>query len=158
MKKHALYQLGIAIMSVYSFFAVSWLSFASSYFDILTDNDQEVVVTNDITGDPLRQGASNPNNGINGLYNNGTITTFLQAQNDTIAFIQNILNWALWLVGLVALIYLLYNGFLMVTAAGDDGQFKKWAKAARTAVIALIGLGVSALVVNLILYLIAQIL
>jgi hypothetical protein len=59
------------------------------------------------------------------LYNNGNITTFLQAQNDTIAFIQNLINWALGLVGLVALIYLLYNGFLMVTAAGDDGQFKK---------------------------------
>ena len=61
MKKHTLYQLGVAIMSVYSFFAVSVPSFASSYYDILTDNDQQAVVTNDITGDPLRQGASNPN-------------------------------------------------------------------------------------------------
>lgn len=144
-------------MSVSLFFGLSTATFASSYYDILTDNDQEAVVTNDITGDPLRQGASNPNGWINGLYSNGNITTFLQAQNDTVAFVQNLINWALGLVGLVALIYLLYNGFLMITAAGDDGQFKKWAKAARTAVIALIGLGVSALIVNLILYLIAQI-
>ncbi len=146
------------VATVSTFFAVSAVTFGYSYYDKLTQDDQSVVVTNDISGDPLRHGASNPNNGINGLYSRGTITNFLQAQNDTIAFIQNIINWALSIVGLVALIYLLYNGFLMVTAAGDDGQFKKWAKALRTSAIALIWLGVSAFIVNLILYLIAQIL
>lgn len=48
-------------MSISLFFGLSTATFASSYYDILTDNDQEAVVTNDITGDPLRQGASNPN-------------------------------------------------------------------------------------------------
>jgi len=129
----------------------------AGYYDSLTKNDQNVITTNDITQDPFRQGAYNPGSNVKWLYGNGQITTFLQAQNQTIAYIQNIVNWTLSIIWLVALIYLLYNGFLMVTSAGDEWQFKKWFAALKTAAIALVGIGLSALVVNLILYLIARI-
>ena len=46
----------------------------------------------------------------------------------------------------------------MATAAGDVAKFKSAAQALRFATIALIGIAVSAFVVNLILYLIAKIL
>ncbi|MEI7557973.1 MAG: hypothetical protein WCJ45_03990 [bacterium] len=39
--------------------------------------------------------------------------------------IKNIVNYALGMVALVALIYLIYHGFLILTAAGDDTQYKK---------------------------------
>lgn len=131
-------------------------TFAVDLMDRLTNNDQTVVQTNDIV-DPLRDGANNPGQWVEGLYYNGKIFSFMQAQNETLAFIQRMVNWSLSVVGLVALIYLLYHGFLMVTAAGDDAQFKKGAKAARTAVTAIIWIWLSALIVNFILYIIGAI-
>jgi threonine/homoserine/homoserine lactone efflux protein len=62
----------------------------------------------------------------------------LQAENQTLAFIQKMVNYFLSVVGLIALIYLLYHGFQMVTAAGDDAKFKSGAKALRSATIAII--------------------
>ena len=38
----------------------------------------------------------------------------------------------------------------MVTAAGDDGKYKKWFTIVKQAVVGLILIGVSALIVNLI--------
>ena len=119
--------------------------------DKLTDNDQEVLVTNDIN-DPFRDWANNPAEQVDNLYYNWQINTFLQAQNETLGFIQRMINWALSVLGVIALVYLLYHGFLMVTAAWDDAQYKKWAKAVRAAFIALVWIWLSALVVNFILY------
>lgn len=128
------------------------------YFDRFTQNDQKVVVTDDIDGDPFREWAANPAWWVNGLYNQGKIWSFFEAQNQTINFIQNIVNWSLSIIGLIALVYLLYNGFLMLTAAGDDAQFKKGAKAVRTTTLALVGMWVSALIVNAIFYFVDKIL
>jgi threonine/homoserine/homoserine lactone efflux protein len=54
----------------------------------------------------------------------------------------------------IALIYLIYNGIQMMTAAGDDSKYKKWAASARAATIALVGIGTSALIVRTIFWLI----
>jgi hypothetical protein len=67
-----------------------------------------------------------------------------------LSFVQNAVNWILWLLGLITIIILIYGGFLMVTAAWDDGKYKKWFSIVKQAVIGLIVIGVSALVVNLI--------
>jgi hypothetical protein len=55
MKKVSMYGLVGVIVSVSLFFGLSTTTFASSYYDVLNNNDQQAVVTNDITGDPLRQ-------------------------------------------------------------------------------------------------------
>lgn len=127
---------------------------ATNFLDRITQDDQDVVVTNDIS-DPFRDWANNPWSRVEGMYYQWQITTFLQAQNQTLAYIQNMINRALSFLWFVALIYLLYHGFLMVTAWWDDWQFKKWAKAVRTSVIALIGIAISAFIVNFILYLLS---
>lgn len=134
---------------------VSNMAWATNVLDRLTQDDQNVVVTNDIV-DPLRDGAHNPGSRVNWLYYQWGITTFFQAENQTLRFIQKIVNWALMFIGVVALVYLVYHGFLMVTAAGDEAQFKKWAKALRSAIIAIVWVGLSALIVNFIFYLVGR--
>lgn len=52
---------------------------AYTYYDRLTKDDQTIVQTTDIT-DPMRQGAYNPGKQIDGLYNQGEITSFQQAK------------------------------------------------------------------------------
>ncbi len=148
MKKIALVTMVLACMTGIT---------SAGLFDKINQNDQHVVVTNDIV-DPLRDGTHNPWQWVQGLYYNGQIFSFLQAENQTIAYIQRLLNRALTFVGIIALVYLIYSGILMVTAAGKDDQFKKWVKAMRLSFIAIVWMALAWLIVNFILYLIAKIL
>ena len=65
-------------------------------------------------------------------------------------FVQTAINWILWILGLITIIVLIWWGFQMVTAAWDDGKYKKWFTILKQAVVWLIMIGVSALIVNLI--------
>lgn len=96
----------------------------------------------------------NPGRNIRGLYYNGPINTVYQAQNQTLGYVHNMLNWVLTLLGLIALAYLLYYGFMIITAAGDDAAVKKGRGGMRTSAIAIIGIAVSWLIVSFIIYLI----
>ncbi len=62
--------------------------------------------------------------------------------------IKSFINWLLWILALIALVILLRGGFQMVTAAGDDGKYKKGFKILQQAGIGLIFIGVSWLVVS----------
>jgi hypothetical protein len=42
-----------------------------------------------------------------------------------ISTIKKFLNWCLSILGFVALVLCLYGGFMITTAAGDDGKVKK---------------------------------
>lgn len=77
------------------------------------------------------------------------------AEDHVMSILKRIINWALWMLWLIALIYLLYHGFLMVTAAGDDAQFKKWTKWLKYAAIALWWIALSRFIVSFIMRLIA---
>jgi len=128
---------------------------------ILNENDQQVLNTQDIN-DPLRDGAYNT---ISPVSWTGTvwwivgvgdkISSHQNAQNKTLDVIKNIINYALSMIALVALVYLIYHGFLMVTAAGEDTQYKKWIAGIKYATIAMIGIGTSWFVVSAIFWLIA---
>ena len=76
--------------------------------------------------------------------------TWWQGSEWFLDFVQNWVNWILALLGMITIIILIYGGFLMVTAAGDDGKYKKGFTIVKQAVIGLILIGVSALIVNLI--------
>ncbi len=130
---------------------------------ILNENDQQVLDTQGIN-DPLRDGAYSiiqPEgwtwalSGVVGVGNK--ISSHQNAQTQTMNVIKNIINYALWLVALVALIYLIYHGFLIVTASGDDAQYKKGLKGVKFAAIAMVGIGASWLIVSAIFRLIALI-
>lgn len=137
------------------FSAAGALNFFDNTSTVYTKNEQEAVKTDDICAtDPLRCGMNNPGSKIEGLYYNGPILTVYEAQNQTLSYVQNIINRALSLLGVVALIYLLYYGFLVVTGMGDEAQTKKARKGLRTAAIAIAGIGLSWFIVSLIIYLI----
>jgi hypothetical protein len=79
------------------------------------------------------------------------------AMKTTMGLLQTIINYALWLLAFIALVYLSYHGFLMLSAAGNDKQFDQGKSWIKTATIALVGIGMSRLIVSLILWLIKQI-
>lgn len=117
---------------------------------ILNENDQQVLNTNNIN-DPLRDGAYNMISpqwagAVSGVVGVGSeISSHQNAQAKTMSVIKNIINYALGMLGLVALVYLIYHGFLILTAAGDETQYKKWLKGIQFAAIAIVWIGASGL-------------
>ncbi len=67
-----------------------------------------------------------------------------------ITFVQTAVNWILWFLGLISIIILIWGGFQMITAAGDDGKYKKWFTIVKQAVIWLILIWASAMIINLV--------
>ena len=83
------------------------------------------------------------------------ISNHQNAQTKTLDVVKNIINYALLMIGFVALVYLIYHGFLILTAAGDDTQYKKGLSGIKFAAIAIAGVGASWLIVSAIFRLIA---
>lgn len=128
---------------------------------ILNENDQQVLNTEGIE-DPLRDGAFNaidPEHGPGALSwvvgVGDKISSYENAQTKTLNVIKSIINYALGMLSLVALIYLIYHGFLIVTAAGDDTQYKKGMSGLKFAAIAIAGIGASWFIISAIFWLIA---
>ena len=121
---------------------------------ILTEESEQVLHSSDIS-DPLRQwayGTIDPEWWTGELWGvvgvGDPIYTHQNAKYKVMNIIKSIINYALWMVSLIALIYLIYHGFLIVTAAGDDTQYKKGLKGIKYAAIAMVGIGVSRLIVS----------
>ncbi len=70
--------------------------------------------------------------------------------NELITFVQNAVNWILWLLGLISIIILIWGGFQMITAAWDDGKYKKWFTIVKQAVIWLILIWSAWMIVSLV--------
>lgn len=126
---------------------------------ILNENDQQVLNTEWIQ-DPLRDGAYqiiDPSTGTGQLSwvvgVGDKISSYEVAKNKTMQVIKNIINYALWFLALIALVYLIYHGFLILTAAGDDTQYKKGLSGIKYAAIAIVGIGMSWLIVSWIFWL-----
>jgi len=99
-----------------------------------------------------------PENKVVGITSVDTeIQTHQTAENQVMQIIKNIINYALGLLSLVALVYLIYHGVLMLTAAGDDTQYKNWLKWIKYAAIALAGIGLSRIFVSFIFYILQTI-
>ena len=99
---------------------------------------------------PMLSNANNFANNINGGVNLNLSRTDESAWDAFIDFVQNAVNWILWVLWLIAVIILIWWGFQMVTAAGDDGKYKKWFTIVKQATIGLILIWVSWLIISLI--------
>jgi len=97
------------------------------------------MLTNAAFGQNLNNGTN-----INVSWSEGGAWTWL------LDFVQNAVNWILWILWLITVVILIWWGFQMVTAAGDDGKYKKWFTIVKQSVIGLILIGVSWLIVSLI--------
>ncbi len=124
-----------------------------------TNGNSEGVLVN-----PIREGAykivhgEKTNKKIDGIiYNDNKINDFDGAQKGTISLIKKWVNYALSVAAFVALLYLLYHGFLMLISAWDEDKYKKWLNGIKTAAIALMGMGLSWMIVSFILYVLNKI-
>ena len=68
--------------------------------------------------------------------------------------ITKAVNWVLGMLAFVALCICLWGGFQMVTAAGDDGKYKKGMTILKQAAIGLVIIGVSWMFVSVIFWII----
>jgi len=68
--------------------------------------------------------------------------------------ITKAVNWLLGMLAFIALIICLWGGFQMVTAAGDDGKYKKGMTILKQAAIGLVIIGVAWMFVSVIFWII----
>lgn len=122
---------------------------------ILTEKTEDVVGGDVLNSDDII------NDGINaiawgdieGIYNED-ITDNATAWEKATNLMKWFLNYVLALIGLVALVYLIYHGFLTLTAGNDEERSKKWMQWIKTALIALVWLGVAWFVLSLVFFVI----
>lgn len=124
-------------------FAVAWVpTFANNIggdFDVPTDGTNTFTnTTNSAQGVWVARSGEQDVDGAGGL----------------IRAVKTAINWVLWLLALIALVIALWAWFQMLTAAGDDGQYKKWFTMLRQAAIGLIMIGISWLLVSFIFWVI----
>ncbi len=67
---------------------------------------------------------------------------------DLVSWIENILLWAIGIAGLVAAAVLIYNGFMYITAQGDEGKIQRATKGITYAIVGLIIAAIAFLIVN----------
>lgn len=171
MKFKLIYYIAILLLTVLNigiFADVSsqWLQLWQDDIILNTDIDNalDIYDNNNPITDPLRQWAYKiidadstntiSNQELGWIINPGLIQDHWTAMNSTMTIIENIINYALWLLSIISLVYLIYHWFLMVTAAWDDTQYKKWTKWLKFAAIALVGIWLSWLIVSFIFWLI----
>lgn len=68
--------------------------------------------------------------------------------------VRGFINWTLGILALIALIILLRWGFQMVTAAGNEEQYKKWFTILKQAALGLALIGVAWFIISLIFFVI----
>lgn len=94
---------------------------------------------------------------VSSTQNVWVIGSWVDQQDKLINVIRNFINWMLGILSLIALVILLWGGFQMVTAAGDDGKYKKGFKILTQAAIGLVFIWISWLVVSVIFWLLGVI-
>lgn len=138
------------------------LNFIDTESPNVTTDPSEVVNTDMIDGDPLRQGTRFPvespdeQNQI-GIIDQGEIQTYNQGQLQTLQLIKNIINYFLGLLWFVALLIFIYTWFKIVTAGDDDSKFQEGMKDIRRVWIAIFGIALSWFIVTFIFYVISLI-
>lgn len=148
-----------------SFLLAQWMNLGNTDTILNTDSNNAVNTDNGnwTIWDPIREWAYHLINDWEEyqigwiISNDEQITNHDDAMNNTLNIITRIINYALWLASLIALIYLLVHWFIMVTAAWNDWQYKKWLKWIKFAVIALGGIGLSWFIVSFIFWIIENI-
>lgn len=91
--------------------------------------------------------------GIGGIV--GTKDAGNNAANDgLLKTVNRTINWILGMLAVIALAVCLWGGFQMVTAAGDDGKYKKGLTILKQAAIGLIIVGISWIIVSFIFWVI----
>lgn len=147
------------IISTYILGLITWAQFEVPGNPTIYTTEQEQAITADGISNPIRDGAffvvNSGDSGVWGIVSSNTeIQTHETAKLQTLNIVRNVINYALGLVSLIALVYLIYHGVLVLTAAGDETQYKKWLKGIQFAAIAIGGIGLSRIIVSAIFWII----
>lgn len=129
---------------------------------IYNKEPSKALNTQDIN-DPLRDGiygaitTKDGNKKVSGILDAGKIQNTDNAQQQTLALVRNVINYALGLISLIALAYMIYHGYLIVTAGWDNKQYDKGLSWIKTAGMAIWGIGLSWFIVSFIFYVLNQV-
>lgn len=172
MNKKIFYSISVLFLIVWNIVIFTnvwgqWLYLGSDNTILNVDSDLvlDVYDNNNPITDPVRQWIekvvdanddNNPDQKLIWVINPWLISDHETAMNSTMQIIKNLINYALGLLSLIALIYLIYHGFLMLTAAGNDTQYKTGFKWLKFAIIALVWVWLSWLMVSFIFWIIAS--
>lgn len=74
--------------------------------------------------------------------------------SDLLLFVKNLINKILTFLSLITIALIIWWGFQMITAAWEDGKYKKWFTIVKQAAIWLLIIWTSALVINIVFWLI----
>ncbi len=85
-----------------------------------------------------------------------TAGTGTSQEGGLINVFKRAINWILSILSLITLAILLWGGFQMVTAAGDDGKYKKGFTILKQAAIGLAFIGLAWFIVSIIFWLIGN--
>lgn len=125
----------LGIISIYMISLYTLAQFEVPGNPTIYTQEQEQAITAEGISNPIREGAykvvnaEDNVNQVEGVLDSDTkIETHDTAKLETLNIVRNVVNYALGLVSLVALIYLIYHGVLVLTAAGDETQYKKGLK------------------------------
>jgi hypothetical protein len=69
-------------------------------------------------------------------------------ESNLVEWITTMLQWLIALAGIVAAAVLIFNGFMYITASGDEGKIQKATKGITYAIIGLIIAAIAFLIVN----------
>ena len=127
--------LAVMMMGLAAFGSVSSIAMANSWA-----NTEGFWKSTGVTGIKWVSGTDKAQSGAGSSSLLSTITTAI--------------NWLLGMLALIALVVCLWGGFQMVTAAGDDGKYKKGMGILKQAAIGLVIIGVAWMFVSLIFWLI----
>ncbi len=69
---------------------------------------------------------------------------------DATGWFEDVIIWIIGLAGLVAVAVLVFNGFMYITASGDEGKVQKATKGITYAVVGLVIAAIAFIIVNFI--------
>lgn len=85
---------------------------------------------------------------VNLLFAQVSPDTVHDGGGDLVGWLTGMLLWLIGLAGLVAAAVLIFNGFMYITASGDEGKIQKATKGITYAIIGLIIAAIAFLIVN----------
>lgn len=113
-----------------------------------------IIITSGID-DPIRSWASYVIQYISGTWYTGNIDTFEKSSYITLTFLSTIINRFLWLLAFIALLYLLYHAFMVLISHNNPEKISQHRQALYTALIVIVGIGLSWVIVSAMFYIIA---
>jgi len=126
----------------------AWYTWQDDKDKIYTKDQNQVIDTQNLD-DPLNAWTKSAIEWADGIVN-APVDTNDDKQESTLNYISKWINYFLWLIALIVIILIIKDGFIVITWAWDENKQKEAFTNLKNYTIAIIAIGVSFLIVNLI--------